>query len=343
MSLRDEIREQPEVIRRTIQSVIANLATIQSQASNLKARHQIVITGMGGSFAAGTLCQLILSEGGINALTLESSELLYHYRPLLDSQPVIIMISQSGESGEIVRLIAELQKQSNDTPIIGITNAAGSTLATKSTYSLLIQAGAEKTVSSKTYTCTLAALVMLGSALIGGAEDSTIRSLEQAAGAIETALPEWEERAKTIAEHVHEIGFMEFLGRGVSRASALTGALITKETAKLPTEGMVGGQFRHGPIEVLAPNTAVTIFTGSGMERDLNEILAKDIENHNAPVIRIGSDVQHDLGFNLPPVDELVRPMVEIIPVQLLAAELAALRGFPVGEFRYGTKVTTTE
>jgi len=337
--LRDEIREQPEALRRTIQSVTASLPAVRPYAADLKQGRQVIITGMGGSFSAGTLGQFGLMESGVQALSIESSELIYH-QAVLEPKPLIVMISQSGRSVEIARLLGDLKSRC---PIIGITNGLENPLAAQSTHSLIIQAGEEKTVSSKTYTCTLAALVLLTSALTDRAEQDAIRSLEQAAQAIETALPEWEAHAKQIAERIRQTTFIEFLGRGVSRASALTGALITKETAKLPTEGMVSGQFRHGPIEVLDSNITVVILMGSGAERRLNETLADDIEARGAQVIRIGIDIKGDLGFNLPPLDDFVLPMAEIVPVQLLAAELAAQRGFPIGEFRYIAKITTTE
>ncbi len=338
--IRDEIRSQPEVIRSTIQSINAALPGVASYAADLKNGRQVIITGMGGSYSAGTLAQFGLIERGVQAVTVESSELLYHSHHLFDSKPLIVMISQSGESREVVRLLEELDKRQAECPVIGITNAPRSTLANRSTHTLMMQAGEEKTVSTKTYTCTLAALILLTDALTGS---DNLRALEETAEAIESALPDWETQAKQIAERIGKTTFIEFLGRGASRASALTAALITKETAKLPTEGMVGGQFRHGPLEVLAPEITVAIFMGSGTERTLNEGLAADIEARGASVIRIGSDVEHDLGFNIPALDDFVLPIAEIVPVQLLAIELAAQRGFPVGEFRYGTKVTTSE
>lgn len=338
--IRDEIRSQPEVIRKTIQAVSAALPAIAPYANDLDNGRQVIFTGMGGSFAAGTLAQFGLIESGIQAVTVESSELLYHSHHLFDSKPLIVMISQSGESREVVRLLDELDKRQAGCPVIGITNTLKSTLAKRSTQTLVIQAGEEKTVSTKTYTCTLAALVLLTGAL---SHSDRLRSLEQAAQTIESALPDLEVQAKQIAARLSKTSFIEYLGRGASRASALTAALITKETAKLPTEGMVGGQFRHGPIEVLAPEITIAIFMGSGIERSLNDVLAADIEARGASVIRIGSNVQHDLGFDISALDDLIMPIAEIVPVQLLAVELAAQRGFPVGEFRYGTKITTSE
>lgn len=341
-TLRDEIRQQPETIRRTIDSVVPSLAALKPYTEELRNGRPVVVTGMGGSYAAGTLCHFGLMENRITAFMMETSELV-HRKALLEQKPLTVIISQSGQSVEIVRLVDDLKRDPAHGAIIGVTNTPGSALATGSTQTLLTQAGEEKTVATKTYTCTVAGLVLLADALCGKSQAESIAHVQQAADAIEAALPAWETRAREIGQAIKDAQFVEFLGRGASRASALTGALVTKETAKIPTEGMVGGQFRHGPLEVLQAGIVVAIFMGSGAERALNEALATEIETRGAQVIRIGSAIDHPLGFDVPSLDDFVLPIAEIVPVQLLAAELAEQRGFVAGEFRHGTKVTTTE
>ena len=126
----------------------------------------------------------------------------------------------------------------------------------------------------------------------------------------------------------------------------MTGALVTKETAKLPTEGMVGGQYRHGPLEGMEPGTVITIFGGTDHARELNIKLARDLIDLGGSVLWIGEDAgikgatTLELVCNL---DQWVRPIAEIVPIQLLAAHLAQHRGLVPGKFRYITKVTTTE
>ncbi|HVU09744.1 MAG TPA: SIS domain-containing protein [Phototrophicaceae bacterium] len=341
--IRDEIRSQPTVIRKTVEVVSAGLSKLTPYAAELKSGRPVIITGMGGSYSAGMLLQYGLIESGIPAFVIESSELLYHQQALLANKPLIVMISQSGESREIVRLLDELTTRRTDCTVVGLTNTPNSTLAQRSTHTLMMQAGDEKTVSTKTYTCTLAALILLNSVLTGSDHGVARQALEQAAQALETSLPTWETQAKQVAERIKATTFLECLGRGAAKASAFTAALITKETAKLPTEAMVGGGFRHGPIEVVTPEISVMIFMGSGTDRSLNDLLAADIEAREASVIRIGSAIDHELGFNLPALADFIMPLVEIVPAQLVAVELAALRGFTPGEFRYIAKVTTKE
>ena len=128
--IRDEIRSQPDVIRKTIRSVSTGLDALAPYAAELKNGRPVIITGMGGSHSAGMLLQYGLIERNIPAFVIESSELLYHQRPLLANNPLIVMISQSGESREVVRLLAELTTRKIDCAVIGITNTPNSTLAT---------------------------------------------------------------------------------------------------------------------------------------------------------------------------------------------------------------------
>src|ERR1051326_8104652 len=100
--IRDEIRSQPDVIRKTVHSVSAALPSIAPYANDLDNGRQVIFTGMGGSYAAGRLAEFGLIERGVQAITVESSELLYHAQHLFDAKPLIIMISQSGESREVV-------------------------------------------------------------------------------------------------------------------------------------------------------------------------------------------------------------------------------------------------
>ncbi len=342
----DDIREQPEAIRRTIKALESRLIALQPYAQQLRdgTLERVILTGMGGSYAASTLCQLMLIKAGITALVVETAELIYDYRAFFTPGTLIIAVSQSGQSVEIVRLLDVVDWLKERPTVIGITNTEQSSLGQRSASSLMIQAGEEQAVASKTYTCTLTALYALGTLLTATSLDACFAGLSSAANIIESNLTVWSQRAQHIAGEIGKSAqFMVYLGRSASRASALTGALLTKETAKLPAEGMIGGQFRHGPVEVLTPEVVVGIFMGSGHVRELNIALLNDLEARNANVIPIGNEVSGPLSIEVPALDDWLTPLVEIVPIQLLAGELAAARGIVPGEFRHGTKVTTVE
>ncbi len=337
-----EVYEQPAALHHTLDALATDVRQVERHAVQLQQGklRRVIFTGMGSSYWAAFPCMIALHERDITAFALESSEFMYYHRALLDEQTLVVAISQSGRSVEVVKLLDAISPQ---TPVIGITNDPQSPLAQRSTTRLLFKAGEELTVSTKTYTCTLAALHLLAAALTGGSTQTAIDEVRQVADAMERSLPAWNTRALGIVERIQPVAFVIFVGRGPSRASCMTSALITKETAKIPTEGMVSGQFRHGPMEVVAPGITTVIFAGPGQTRDLNLSLARDLTGREGSVVVVGADVPKALTVEVPAASEMLTPVAEIVPVQLIAAQLAARRGLEVGTFRFGQKITTTE
>jgi glucosamine--fructose-6-phosphate aminotransferase (isomerizing) len=343
--LLDEINEQPDALHRTLDNIGSDLEAVTRWITRppLDKIRRVVLTGMGSSFYAVYPALIYLVERGMVAVGMETAELLHHYMPLLDDHTLLIAISQSGFSVEMMRLIDEVGTR---VPVFGITNTSTSPLAQQSDITFFLNAGAEETVTTKTYTCTLAALHMLARALTGMPLETTTSALRRTADAIGTALPGWRDQAGELAAQLKASHFLTFLGRGPSRASAMTGALVTKETAKIPTEGMIGGQFRHGPIEVISPETTTIIFTGISRTRHLDLSLAAALARLEGKVVSVGNSdqqVQDTLTVNVPASDEWRNPIAEIVPIQLLAARLAEQRGLEIGKFKYGGKITTTE
>ncbi len=338
-----EVHDQPAALRRIAEALPAELKVVAPFGEKLRRGEftNVVFTGMGSSLSACVAATIILAEHGIAALALEASELLSAYHSLLSTKTLVIAVSQSGQSVEIARLVNEFGDR---IPIIGVTNTPGSPLAERSSVTLQMHAGAEETVSTKTYTCTLAALHLLALALLDLPVQAACDDLQNIADNLQQRLPVYDALIPTIAQQIAPVSFIEYLGRGASRGSAITAALITKETAKMPTEGMAGGQFRHGPWEVLGPTVTVCLFCGSRATRHLDLALAADIVARDAKVIMIGPKaVPGTLHIAIADVDPLLIPILEIVPVQLLAAELAKAKGLQPGEFRFSGKVTTIE
>ena len=348
ITLFNEMRAQPQVLRDTLAALPAQMHVLDPIAAQLANRQikRVVFTGMGGSFHATAPAILHLIQHGIPSFAVEASELLNHALPLLDDQTLCIAISQSGGTVEVVRLLEAID---NQVRMIGITNTVDSELGRRCDTTISLKAGLEEAVSTKTYTCTLAALHVLARKLTG---DDLDKAIDQALGAtdcLSSQIELWDAQMRMFVQQqaqTQPIRFVTYLGRGPSRASAMTGALVTKETAKLPTEGMVGGQYRHGPLEGMEPGTLVAIFAGTGHARELNIKLARDLIDLGGSVLWIGEDAGLTSATTLELTCELnqwVRPIAEIVPVQLFAAHLAQQRGLVPGKFRYITKVTTTE
>ena len=348
ITLFNEIRSQPQVLRDTLAALSAQMHQLDPIVAQLANRQikRVVFTGMGGSFHATAPAILHLIQNGIPSFAIESSELLNHALPLLDEHTLCIAISQSGGTVEVVRLLEAIDSQVR---VIGVTNTADSELGRRCDTTICLQAGPEEAVSTKTYTCTVAALHVLARKLTGSDLDEAITQAMGAADCLSSQLDLWDAQMHTFVQQQsakQEIRFVTYLGRGPSRASAMTGALVTKETAKVPTEGMVGGQYRHGPLEGLEPGTIVAIFAGTDHVRELNIRLARDLVDMGGSVLWIGEDAGIDGATTVELIcnlDQWVRPIAEIVPVQFFAAHLAQQRGLVPGKFRFITKVTTVE
>lgn len=300
---------------------------------------RIVLTGMGSSyFALHPLC-IQLAGNGWTPLMLETSELVHFYSHLLAPTTLVVAVSQSGQSAEMVRL---LELNAGKAAVIGVTNNEGGHLATLATVAVLTAAGDEYSVSCKTYLCTLMALPVVGAALCGLDVARCLRGLEEAGEKVQSYLQGWESHVLEFCDLLRDVRDMFLVGRGPSLAAACTGALILKEAAHFHAEAMSSAALRHGPYEMLGPGTLVGVFAGSERTRALNDKLADDLERSGVQVMPFSSHARHP-ACRLPEVSELVRPMVEILPIQMMTLALGAIANREPGVFERATKVTDIE
>lgn len=336
-----EIFNQPDVMIETAESVKAQLTQLSEAMRHAK---RIIFTGMGSSSSAVYPSLLRLTAGGIDVRSIEASELLYYQTQAITSETLIIVISQSGRSAEITPLL-ELARQ-KQASVLGITNTPDSPLHQQSPASLVMRAGTEATVATKTYTCTLTLLHLLTSWFLQEDLDDALHALTSLAHVIREHLPSWHLQMTTQADRWTRTGFIEYLGRGSSMASATTAALISKESIKIPTESMNAGQFRHGPIELVDEHFTGMLFIGSEPTRQFNRGLAEEIVRHGGQLVLIS---QIDLAIKgtewviMPECSPALLPFAEIIPVQLFCGEMSTRRGYEAGQFRYIAKVTIQE
>ena len=251
--LRD-LLHQPEAVRNTE-------AALRQRGIHELDRHSkatFVLTGMGSSLhALHPLCTR-LNRAGRRAAMIETGELLrYHPNSLRGS--VLVVVSQSGQSAEIVRLV---KRRHAECFLVAVTNSPDSPLARKADTVVLMAAGEEATVSCKTYVATLAALAWLGDVLCGSATSRGLALMKRVSGEMEAYLGGWKNHVRYLAGRFRGIEHLFLAGRGDSLAAALTGGLIIKEAAHFHAEGMSAPQFRHGPFEMLSPRVLVLVFSG---------------------------------------------------------------------------------
>lgn len=337
--LRD-LLSQPESVRDTLSQLrpVPELEHAARDLANGRFR-RIVLTGMGGSYHALYPLYLQLVNRGWPALLAETSELLGSMAEILDPDTLLIAASQSGRSAETVRLVDFGARRPR---LIGITNTPDSPLARQSDVMILTHAGAESSVSCKTYVATLTAVEWSAAALCGNDVNATVASLERAVPAMEQYLGKWREHVQALSAELDGTDDVFVTGRGASLAATGTGGLILKESTHVHAEGMSSAAFRHGPFEMLSDTVFVLVFEGSGATAVLNAGLVKDIREAGGRAALVSENAALDV-FRLPGVPYAARPLAEILPVQMMSLALAAARGHEPGRFRLATKVTMVE
>lgn len=301
---------------------------------------RVVLTGMGSSHHGLVPLQLRLVEAGLAPVTVESSELLHYQPALVDEGTLLVLLSQSGRSAEILRLVETVRGRGVVT--LALTNTADSPLAREATATVLTHAGEEATVSCKTYLAAQMALAWLGEVLAGGDVAAARGVLQAAIPGVAEYLASWRAHVEWFAERLQGVRAVYYTGRGPSLAAACSAGLVTKESTHRPSEGMSSAAFRHGPMDMLDADVFLLTFAGASRTRALNEALVADVRAAGARAF-LASDDAKEAALRLPAVPDLARPVVELLPVEMITLAIAALDGREAGRFERVTKVTTTE
>lgn len=297
---------------------------------------RIVLAGMGSSDYALIPIERELIGMGLLVWRIDAGRLL-DMPQLVTSQTLLWLTSQSGMSGEIV---AVLEKIPAPKTLIGVTNNTMSLLAERADILVELKSGEESTVSAKSYLNTLIASYRTLWALTGQDETPFLNEIKtllpELAGIIKKRAP-----VQVITDRLftHTKPRVALIGMGADAATALTGALITKEASKVSAEGFIGGEFRHGPMETSGKGMLALLF-GDGSGTTL-QTLSSDLADNGTEVITVGP-VAYSGSQHLPTPGEstLIRLLGAMLWVQHLTVTLARSNGMVPGEFLYGQKIT---
>jgi len=298
---------------------------------------RILITGMGGSLYASYPVWLMLAEAGLPALWVDTAELIHHAPALVTPRTLLWMVSQSGKSAEIVSAI-----DFKAVALLATVNDLESPLAKAAQYHIPIRAGAEHTVSTRTYINTLAVGQLAALALLGRDVEPARAELMQTTSSMKSYLADWESRVQEIGKVVGFPKRLATLGRGASLAATYTGALILGEASKYMATPYQAGEFRHGPLELATPDLTVLLFAGPQETLDLNLRLLKDLRGYKVNAFWVGSG-QNEWQIEIPIVPAMGLPLMEILPLQLLSIHFAEQIGVEPGHFFRTGKITLTE
>ena len=299
---------------------------------------RIVLTGMGSSYHSLHVLNLTLIDLGLSPLMMETSELVHYGLSSCDEETLIVVVSQSGGSAETLRLL----EGKGRSRILGITNTAHSRLAEVADLTVLTRAGEEFSVSCKTYAAALLALQWLTGIFAGEPEPLTLRRLTPGASIARQYLEDWRAHAEMLAGYLQDARHIFLTGRGRSLAAVGTGALILKESARFPAEGMSSAAFRHGPMEMLRQEIATIVCSGEERTRELNRRLVRELIAGGQHCAELGTGAAL-APLTLPESDPLLQPILEILPAQMMTLALAGLAGHEAGRFERASKITAVE
>ena len=342
MGLSDEIGAQPAIAERLLHELPAELAPLASAAGKRRIGF-VMIAARGTSDHAAIYAQYALGALARLPVALATPSLFSRYAsPPRLADALVIGISQSGRSPDVVAVIEEARRQGALTA--SVTNDSASPLSRAAEYPLDLRAGAELSVAAtKTYTAELMTIAMLAVAL-GDAGSSEREALLRVPDAQRAAL-EHAGRVSEMADAHAGMVDCAVLGRGFNLATAFEWALKLKELAYVRAEAYSSADFQHGPVASLAPGGDILAVIARGpLAADTAELVARLREERRARVLVLA-------GEPLPGADHLpfpdtlpewLSPLVDIIPAQLFTVALARAKGLDVERPRGLKKVTLT-
>ena len=355
-----EIFEQPNVIKETLRGRIDESLDVQLAAELgideivLRAMTKISITGCGTAYHAGMVGMYLMRALCKIPVEMElASEFRYGDRAM-DPRTLTIAMSQSGETADTIEAVKIAQE--SGAPIIAICNVVGSHLTRMADGTLLTRGGPEISVAAtKTYVSQAIAATLLALYLARvrrSAPHPRLREIAEGTrllpAAIDVAL-NTSDAVKKVARKMRRARSVLFLGRYVNFPTALEGALKLKEISYIHAEGYAAGEMKHGPIALLDARTPVVGIVTDGRVREKMLSNLSEAKAREAPLIVVanyGDDEAAAIADHVlwvPKVDELLSPIVNVIPLQLLAYHIADIDGKDVDQPRNLAKTVTVE
>ena len=361
-----EIYEQPEALSATMARYVPggtlDAGTFAPVADALRGRQRVVIAASGSSRHAGLAGEIMLEDYAGLAVDVEySSEYMYRSTHTLHD-PGVVVISQSGETADTLAALREAKARGLAT--VAIVNDPESTMAREADASLPTMAGREVAVpATKSFTTQLTVLYLLSRFLarIGGRMTAQTvaahcEQLQRLPLLLEEQLEGWEEQIRAIAGQLREARTFLYLGRAIHYAIAREGALKLKESAYVQAEGMPAGELKHGPNALVSPEAPLVMLAtrdrndpDSSLRYEKTVHLMRDMHEQGAEILALhveGDDEPARLSrysVAVPAVDEFLLPMLEVVPLQMLAYVIAVQRGVNVDAPRNLVKAVVRE
>ncbi len=308
-----EISEQPETILNAGEDT---LEALEKTADFIKHAKNVYFTGSGTSFNAALLAKYLMSKyAKIKIEPIISSE-LPSISESIEPNSILIPISQSGESADVLEAVNIAKQQT--AKILSIVNSSPSSLVQESSLVIRMGCGPEIGVAAtKSFTSQLEIIYKITDLVCDGCIGVDFHKVSEA---ISNVLSN-HSKIQAIAKELKDVSDIYVIGRGIHHPIAMEAALKLKELTYIHAEGIAGGELKHGPLALMDSNVYVILINPDDSTYTDTNTSAREIKARGAKIIGISdknSDV-YDHWIQIPKIDESIFPIVEIIPIQLLA------------------------
>ncbi len=318
-----EITEQADTIQNAIDQ---DERFILDLVEEVKSSHGLFFVGCGTAYHACLSGSYIFSKIAKEHVNVVLASEFPHFEYFLTDKTLVIAVSQSGETADVLEAVKAAKKKG--AKVISVVNVQGSSLHRESDVALLTKAGPEICVlSTKAYTSQLAVLTLLAYAIAGRLEEgkAQLKNLHNLIYNLTSANAR--EHIKKVAELLKDKNHIFTIGRGILYPTALEAALKIKEVSYIHTEGFAGGELKHGTIALIERGTPCIVFASEENEKETISN-AMEIKSRGGFIIGVApkNNPVFDIFIKVPEVG-ICDPICHVIPAQILAYQLAILRG----------------
>jgi len=339
--LKDILRQPGELQRALDRLTGPDRAHLDQAAAAIRRARHVYLTGIGASWHAALSAGVQFDLGGSPVYLRDASELLHFAKIPADS--TLIVLSRSGQSIEIVRLLAKARAAG--ATVLGITNAVDGTLARESTIAVVVPTERDHGISVNTYSTLGLAAALLAAAALGNLDSALIDSLSSAFENSVDSLQTWQEQIKD-SEWFAPAAPYYFLARGGSLGTCHEARLLWEEGVKHAASAMSTGNFRHGPQEISRPGLRVGMWIDATLMRGEDLAVAGDLRRLGASLLLIGQNLPQRtaaLTLQLPRIPAEWQFLIDALPVQLGAEYLSRASGVDCDSFRVCSYVVEGE
>ncbi len=320
-----EICEQPRIVR---SAALAQAASAERLGRMVRESFGAFFIGCGTAANAALTGQYLFSRIARHHVNFEVGSEFGYLEHFLTPESLVIALSQSGETIDVIEPLSRIKRE-RGIQVAALVNVLGSTLYRLADYNVLLGAGPEKCVlATKSYTAKLAILVLTAYAMDGRLKEGQDLLL-RAADCIEELLTrERRRQIEELADVIHERDHMFLIGRGLSYPSSLEAALKIKEVSYIHAEGFAGGELKHGVIALVERGTPCVVFAPSDETKGAILSGAMELRARGGFIVGVSPEPSDAFDFHVPVGDcGDASPIVNAVPAQLLAYELALRRG----------------